>query len=110
MLAGLSEVSPASVPGQAAEYELRSRGYSLVAVIFLNRKLERLNGQEDRSTSRRQVLPGEVKKKQTLLCQLLSLLVSELGCWQLEDLNSCHYVFQQAVLVNTYHEVEAQAG
>ena len=92
MLAGLSEVSPASVPGQAAEYKPRSIGYSLVPVIFLKRKLERPNGQEDRSISRKQVLPGKVTKKQTLPCQLLSSLVSELGCWQLGDLNICHYV------------------
>lgn len=86
------EVSPASLPEQAAEYKLRVRGYSLVAVIFLNQKLERLNGQEDRSTSRKQVLPGKVTKKQNLSRQLPSLLVSELGCRQLGDLKNCHYI------------------
>lgn len=90
MLAGLSaqrSVSSASVPGQVAECKLRFRGYSSVAALFLNQKSERLNGQEDRSTSRKQVLPGKVTKKQNLLRQL-------------GDLKKTSLHIQQAVLVN----------
>lgn len=103
MLAGLSaqrSVSSASVPGQVAECKLRFRGYSPVAALFLNQKSERLNGQEDRSTSRKQVLPGKVTKKQNLLCQLQSSLISEPGGRQLGDLKNTSLHIQQAVLVN----------
>lgn len=102
MLAGLSaqrSVSSASVPGQVAECKLRFRGYSPVAALFLNQKSERLNGQEDRSTSRKQVLPGKVTKKQNL-CQLQSSLISEPGGRQLGDLKKTSLHIQQAVLVN----------
>lgn len=71
-----------------------------MAVIFLNQKLERLNGQEDRSTSRKQVLPGKVTKKQDLPCQLPSLLISELGCRQL-GISKTATTYPAGSLVNT---------
>lgn len=80
-----------SVPGQVTEYKLRFRGYSLMAVIFLNQTLERLNGQEGRSRSRKQVfqfLLGKVTRKQTLPCQPQSSLTSEPGGRQLRRMSN----------------------
>lgn len=62
-----------------------------MAVIFLNQTLERLNGQEGRSRSRKQVfqfLPGKVTEKQNLPCQPPSSLTSELGCRQLRRITN----------------------
>lgn len=51
-----------------AEYKLKLRGYSPVAVIILHQELGSLSGQVDRGTQKTnlQFLPGKVAEKQNL--------------------------------------------